>query len=82
MISTPIYAELAAELGEPPTGAPVCICEASEEDCSLHPAIAFNLDGNPKLGELLDRHADEMAALDRDQAADEVDAEEAAVGHA
>lgn len=64
MMATPIYTDLVAELGEPPTGAPVCICAASEEDCcSLHPTIAFNLDDNPKLAELLARHVVERAEL-------------------
>ncbi len=59
--TTPIYDALVAELGEPPTGAPVCICEESREDCSIHPIIDFGL-GTPS------DWAAELAAVD-DEAA-------------
>jgi hypothetical protein len=61
MLSTPIYTDLVAELGEPPTGAPTCICDASPVDCALHPLFDF------RLGEPTD-WATKLAALD-DEAA-------------
>ncbi|CRK59030.1 hypothetical protein [Alloactinosynnema sp. L-07] len=68
-MNTPIYDETVAEFGEPPTGAPVCICADAPADCSLHPVVRFAFDVDD----------------DEEQARDEADAvteELAAVGHA